>query len=203
MANEGLLRQPLFFLSGHADEEELVAFRNGVRQGKVMIGFWKRALRIGVASGAFGLPGICASQTCGGVSSIAIARTADLSFGSFAVTGGAGTAAINPSTGARTVSGGLFQVGASGFHPASFNVLLCGDAGLLRFDVVLPSSASLTGSAGGSMTVDAFTSSPSGTGIGGSTVTPTVLNLGATLHVGANQAAGTYSGTFTVTVVRE
>ena len=82
-------------------------------------------------------------------------------------------------------------------------VLLCGDARLLRFDVVLPPSASLTGSAGEAMTVDAFTSSLSGTGIGGSTVTPTVLNLGATLHVGANQEVGTYSGTFTVTVVRE
>ena len=126
-----------------------------------------------------------------------------MNFGSFAVTGGAGTAAIDPSTGARTVSGGLFQAGATGFHPASLNVLLCGGAGPLRFDVVLPPSASLTGSDGAAMTVDAFTSSPSGTGIGGSTVTPAVLNLGATLHVGANQAAGSYSGTFMVTVVPE
>jgi spore coat protein U-like protein len=49
------------------------------------------------------------------------------------------------------------------------------------------------------MTVNAFTSTPSGTGTFNSGGTAT-LNIGATLAVGANQTAGSYTGTFSVTV---
>ena len=63
--------------------------------------------------------------------------------------------------------------------------------------ITLPSSTTLS-SGGNTMTVDTFThdagASPSLAG--GSDA----FNVGATLNVGATQVAGTYSGTFAVTV---
>ncbi len=142
-------------------------------------------------------------QTCGGTSSIAIVKTADLNFGTLGATATAGTAVINPATGARTVTGGVVAL-AGAFAPAGFNVLLCGAAGPKRFSVVLPSSAvTLTGSAGGTMTVDTFTQNPAGSIPSGTNPPPTPFTVGATLHIGANQTQGTYTGVFSVTVVRQ
>ncbi|HBC79095.1 MAG TPA: hypothetical protein DCZ51_10735, partial [Bacteroidales bacterium] len=67
--------------------------------------------------------------------------------------------------------------------------------------ITLPAAATTITSGANTMTVDTWTSSPSGTGTlsaGGSQA----LTVGATLNVGASQPAGTYvSGTpFTVTV---
>jgi len=50
------------------------------------------------------------------------------------------------------------------------------------------------------MTVNTFTSTPSGTGQL-SVLGSQALTVGATLVVGASQASGSYSGTFSVTVV--
>ncbi len=63
--------------------------------------------------------------------------------------------------------------------------------------ITLPSPATLT-SGGNTMTVDTFNHDAG--------VTPTLaggsdtFNVGATLHVGATQASGTYSDTYSVTV---
>ncbi len=65
------------------------------------------------------------------------------------------------------------------------------------YSITLPSSATLT-SGGDTMTVDTFTHDAGGA--------PTLVfgsdtfNVGATLKVDPNQAVGTYSGTFAVTV---
>jgi Domain of unknown function (DUF4402) len=165
----------------------------------------RTAIGMTFTAGMLGLSGLCAAQTCSGPPpSIAIAKTADLNFGSLTVSGSTGTAVVDPSTGNRTVTGGVSQIGASGFNAAGFSVLLCGAGGPKRFDIVLPSgSITLNGSSGGTMTVDTFTSSPSGSGIGASTSTPTPFTVGATLHVGGNQTSGDYSGVFSVTVVRQ
>jgi uncharacterized protein DUF4402 len=163
---------------------------------------WKAASRIPVGAGAFFLSAACVAQTCGGSSSIAIARTADLNFGSLIATASAGTAVIDPATGGRTVTGGVVAAGGA-FAPAGFDVLLCGSGGIKRFDVVLPSSAiTLTGSGGGTMTVDTFTQNPANH-INGSTTVPTPFTVGATLHIAASQTQGTYSGVFSVTVARQ
>ena len=63
--------------------------------------------------------------------------------------------------------------------------------------ITLPASATLS-SGGDTMTVDTFNHDAGGapTLPGGSDA----FNVGATLKVGANQAVGTYSGTFDVTV---
>lgn len=164
----------------------------------------KTVIVIAVAAGSLGLPGICAAQTCSGTPTIAIAKTADLNFGSLTVSASAGTAVVDSVTGNRTVTGGVSPIGASGFNAAGFNVLLCGAGGPKRFDIVLPSgSITLNGSSGGTMTVDTFTSNPTGPRIGASTSTVTPFTVGATLHVGGSQTAGDYTGVFSVTVVRQ
>jgi hypothetical protein len=169
-----------------------------------MMSLQKTVMACVVAAGALALGGICSAQTCGGTPTIAIAKTSDLNFGSLIATGSAGTAVINATTGARTVTGGVVAAGGT-FFPAGFNVILCGAAGPKRFDILLPSAAiTLNGSGGGTMTVDTFTSNPTGPHVPGDTnPPPTPVAVGATLHVGANQTGGTYTGTFNVTVVRQ
>ena len=158
---------------------------------------------LSAAAAILGAPPLVRAQTCGGAAQIAIAKTADLNFGSLGTTASAGTAVIDPASGARTVTGGVIDLGGV-FAPAGFNVLLCGAAGPKRFSVILPSSAvTLTGSSGGTMTADTFTQNPAGSIPSDTNPPPTPFTVGATLHVGANQTQGTYSGTFSVTVARQ
>lgn len=124
----------------------------------------------------------------------------DLSFGAF-VAGAGGTVTISPQS-SRTgggdvtlMTGGQFAQGSA----ASFDVSGTSNA---TYQITLPSdgSVTLTGSQGGSMSLSAFTSSPSGSGQLNLLGTQT-LYVGATLTVGSNQAPGSYSGSFSVTAV--
>ncbi len=151
-----------------------------------------------------GFPALARAQTCNASDdpSIAIARTAELRFGQLIATASAGTAVIDASTGARTVTGGVVAAGGA-FNAGAFAVLLCGNAGPKKFDVILPAGAiTIANSGGATMTVDAFTVNPAGR-VSGDTATPTTITVGGTLHVGANQAQGFYSGAFAVTVARQ
>ncbi|SRR6266542_1037367 len=150
---------------------------------------------------AMGLVARANAQVCGPTDGIAIAKTADLNFGSLVAGPSAGTVVIDPATGVRTSSGGVFLAGATA-NPAGFSVLICAPAGPKRFTVVLPAAAVLTRSGGGTMTADTFTQNPANP-IPGSQTTPTPFTVGATLHVGANQLTGDYTGVFTVMVVRQ
>jgi hypothetical protein len=123
----------------------------------------------------------------------------DLAFGTIVPNATGGTVVINPfGSGARSATG--VQVISSTFGPAAFNVTGESNAG---YAVTLPSSATITktGSAE-TMTVDTFTSTLSGIGL---VVTGTLagtegsFRVGGKLHVGPNQASGSYSGTFVVT----
>ncbi len=169
-----------------------------------MNGTWKTTSRIAVMLALLSLPAMGAAQTCVGSNpSLAIAKTADLNFGTLGTTAAPGTVVLNPATGARIITGGVIDLGGA-FNASSFAVLLCGPAGPKRFSVLLPSSAVvLNGSAGGTMTVDTFTQSPTGSISSDTNPPPTPFSVGAKLHVGANQAQGDYTGVFTVTVVRQ
>lgn len=127
---------------------------------------------------------------------ISIKLMQDMAFGTLAGDGTlAGTAVINPSTGVKSVTGGVFDLG--GIHnPAIFEVK--GDKNT-TFNITLPGAVTLT-SGGNSMTLNNFTSSPSGSGVPTGPNGKVDVTVGATLQVGVNQAAGTYSGVFTVTV---
>ena len=135
-----------------------------------------------------------AGATVSIVTAISITNTADLNFGQVVAGGTSGTVAMSP-VGFRS-SGGGSTLGSSGnSSAASFNV--SGDPNA-SFSITLPGSAVLTNGSD-NMTINNFTSNPSGNGtlseVGGQT-----LNVGATLQVGAAQPAGTYNGSFNVTV---
>lgn len=133
---------------------------------------------------------VAATATLGAF--ISISNTGSLDFGKAAPTGTAGTVTITPAGGRSAINVDLFGGGTVG--SAGFNVTGEPSQG---YAITLPSSATLTGPSA-TMTVDSFIHDAGGTPTlsGGSDS----FNVGATLHVGANQAAGTYSGTFAVTV---
>jgi hypothetical protein len=128
-----------------------------------------------------------------GQQAITIDRNSPLGFGSLVSTT-TGSVTVSPD-GGRWASGGTTMGSSAGASPASFSV--SGEPGLV-FAVILPSSATLSSDTS-SMTIDAFTSSPDGTGVLDASGQREV-RVGATLHVVGQQPAGAYSGTFGVTV---
>ena len=123
-----------------------------------------------------------------------VTNTAPLDFGTLAPSAALGTVVISPA-GGRTTTGGASGISGT-FGPGAFNVAIA--SGSPNFFFFLPGAATLS-SGGNTMTVNAFTSSP--TGFAGTVPGPPgsiVLYVGATLMVGANQAAGTYTGTYSI-----
>ena len=137
----------------------------------------------------------CGTPPCGGGQPISITWAQDLDFGTLAGDGtSAGTATINPVSGAKTVAGGVYDFGGIS-NPATFNLKGTRNT---AFTITLPASITLT-SGGNTMTLNGFTSSPSLVGVLDNSGKATVA-VGATLQVGTSQAAGAYSGIFTITV---
>lgn len=137
------------------------------------------------------------------VTAISISSNQDLLFGQIVsdTVGGAVTIG-NDGTRTSTEPVLLSQSGSlySTVQQAVFAIT--GEPGYV-YTITLPSSAvtlSGTGSTPPTMTVDTFTSNPTSTGTLDATLGTSTLNVGATLHVGANQTPGLYSGTFSVTV---
>ncbi len=130
------------------------------------------------------------------VAPIAIAETSNLQFGSIAASAAAGTAVMTPA-GVLSVTGGATIVhDGTVTTAAAFNVTGAPNA---TYAITLPAAAVTITSGANTMTVDTFTSNPTPTGTlsaGGSQA----LTVGATLHVAASQAQGSYTGNFTVTV---
>lgn len=128
------------------------------------------------------------------VAAISISNTVDLDFGQVVAGGTSGTVAMSAG-GSRSAVGGVTLGSTGSAAPASF--IVSGDANA-SYSITLPGSMSLT-SGGNNMTVNTFTSSPNGSGTLGGGGSQN-LNVGATLQVGASQAAGSYTGSFNVTV---
>ena len=131
------------------------------------------------------------------ITPIAIDQVADLNFGNIVAGTDAGTVTVD-TEGNRTSSTGITLPNATpgDFQAAKFTVTGLADA---TYAITLPDDNTVTISGPGEdMTVTGFTSNPDGTGVlAGGTQT---LSVGATLNVGADQAAGEYAGEFTVTV---
>ena len=143
---------------------------------------------------------MCVALLCGlaapaSAQLISISNTANLGFGQAFKSSSAGTVVMT-AAGARSATGGVTLGSAASASAASFTV---GGLPLFTYSISLPGSSSIS-AGGSSMTVDTFTSSPSGTGQLSAIGTQT-LRIGATLRVGASQTSGSYSGTFSVTVV--
>jgi hypothetical protein len=127
---------------------------------------------------------------------LTVLKRGDLNFGTLAVTTG-GTAVIDPLSGARTATGGVIPAG-TGFHPATFTGT--GNRNSV-VNIRLPNKATTVTRVGGTetMTVSNWTLD----GKSNRKVPPSQtfdFAVGGTLTVGANQAQGTYVGTFDVTI---
>lgn len=117
----------------------------------------------------------------------------DLLFGNI-IASAAGGSVVIATTGTPTLTGVAAPSVPGTRQAATFTVT--GMAGV-TYAITLPASTNLT-SGGNTMTVDNFLSDPNGTGLlTGGTQT---LNVGAKLNVGPAQPAGTYTGSFAVTV---
>jgi spore coat protein U-like protein len=157
---------------------------------------------------------------------ITVSEPGDLRFGSIAAVATAGTVVVGVGTtipatapttaapiqaGTRTSTGGVIMIGGG----TCSATVLCG-AGSIQIQgpvsgsfstVTLPATVTLTSGAN-TMTVGTLTRRYGPTGVAGVTTGAgafsaggaAVLVIGGTLAVGANQAAGTYTGTMAVTV---
>jgi hypothetical protein len=141
-----------------------------------------------------------ATATATIVTPISITKTVDMNFGNVAVQSTTGGTVVLAPAGTRTTTGAVTLPTIAGtVTAASFTV---DGQGSYTYAITLPSSAvTLDDGASHTMTVSSFTSNPSGTA-GQLTTGTQTLKVGATLNVGAAQAAGVYvSGTpFNVTV---
>jgi hypothetical protein len=131
------------------------------------------------------------------VAAITISHTAHLDFGQIVPGVGAGTVLQTPAASPTRTATGCTLGNTTGMSPGTFAV---GGEPNATYAISLPGDGdvTLTG-AGDPMSITDWSSSPSGTGVlsGGGAQT---LYVGGTLHVGAAQAAGVYTGTFDVTV---
>jgi hypothetical protein len=160
-------------------------------------------LIVGCISNTFSQATASATVTATIIEPIAIVNAVDMNFGNIAVqaggAGSSGTVVLAPA-GTRTGSAGVTLPSTTGtFTAASFNI---GGASAYTYVITIPSTGYIITKATTleTMTVSAFTSTPSSTGIltGGAET----LNIGATLNVAAGQAPGVYSNTtgFDITV---
>jgi hypothetical protein len=130
-----------------------------------------------------------------GQAELAITNTQALGFGKF-VAGSGGTITID-TNGARSASGGVALIISAGGTAATFNITESNPDVSNAYIVELPPNGTVTLSSGSnSMAIDNFVSNPSGLLSGTQT-----LSVGATLTIGPNQPVGSYSGSFSVTVV--
>ena len=135
---------------------------------------------------------------------VSITNTQTLHFGTICLTGTAGTVTVG-SDGIRTSTGNLILLSLSPVaQPAIFEIMNCpGGNVILTFNA----TTILTGSNGGELTLDL---GPTEKGISGSVFTTisdcnfiTPVNMGGTLHIPDAAIAGTYTGSFDVTINME
>lgn len=131
------------------------------------------------------------------VRTLAVTATTELSFGTFAAGNAAGTLTLS-ATGNRNSTGGVTLVAT---NPGSHATVTLGGTPGTSYSVLLPTTVQLTAASGSAtMTLGGFTTTL--TGLQGSLTTSGTgsFGIGGTLSVNANQAIGTYSGNFTVTL---
>jgi len=131
------------------------------------------------------------------ITPIAITKTTDMNFGNVAVSATAGTVVLTPAS-SRSITGGVTLPAVTGtVTAAAFAVTGLGSS---TYSISLPSTYTINDGASHTMTVNNFTSTPSGTGA--LTSGAQTVQVGATLNVAGAQVAGTYTNAsgFNVTV---
>lgn len=127
-----------------------------------------------------------------------VANTRPLGFGKFVAQGG-GSVTILPS-GARSAAGSVLLIASGPGSSATFHISDAAPENADKaFIITLPANGSVTvDGPSGSMPLDDFTSDPADTG--NLTAGSQTINVGATLTVAPNQAAGSYSGSFPIII---
>lgn len=128
------------------------------------------------------------------ITAISITKLVDLRFADIVPGAANGTVRMTPA-GVRTSAGGASLGNGATASPASFQV--SGQANA-AYAIVLPASINVSNGVQ-TMVVNTWRSTPANNGNLGAAGTQT-LAVGATCRVGANQATGTYSASFNVTV---
>ena len=153
---------------------------------------------LGFATTSFAQVSATATATGTIITPISITNAGNMNFGNVAVSATAGTVILAPAS-TRTITGGVTLPAVPGTVAAA-HFAVTGTPNY-TYAITLPSTATTVTSGANTMTVTAFTSNPGTTGTLSAAGTQTI-DVGATLNIASNQAAGTYvSGTpFQVTV---
>ena len=128
---------------------------------------------------------------------LSLLKKTDMDFGTLLPSATAGTATIDPVTGAVTTAGGVLA-GAGPTSPATF---VGAGSRNVPYQIRLPNKPVTLTRSGGTetMTLSTWTlDGPTNSRVGANQAFE--FNVGGRLAVGANQADGTYVGTFEVTV---
>ena len=129
------------------------------------------------------------------IAPITITANLTLEFGQIVTGTGVSVVRITPAGVRSLVSGDASLAGGTN-RAATFDIT--GEPST-TYAITLPAGSATLTSGGDTMTVDTWTSNPTPTGTlsGGGTET---ISVGADLNVGASQASGSYTGTYTMTV---
>ena len=133
---------------------------------------------------------------------LSIAKVLDLNFGKFVAGGSPGTVVVDTAN-AQSVTGGVTTTAGLGTTAKAATFTVTGQADS-TYAITYPATLPLTGP-GADMAIGTFTNAVSdgsvAAGIGTLPAAGThTLSVGATLSVAADQVAGSYSGSFDVTV---
>ena len=124
---------------------------------------------------------------------VRITTQADMDFGEVLTSASAGTVVL-ATDGTVSGSGGAYVFDDTNAQAAAFRV---SGEGLEAYNITLPTSVTLTEVGGGSMSLNGFNHDATGVLANNGQED---FNVGATLNVGAEQAQGDYTGSFTVSV---
>ncbi len=130
---------------------------------------------------------------------LTITQSKQLNFGAINVSTGNAVVNMSAQNGNRTIvsgAAGITLISSLPGNPAEF--VITGQPNT-SINVSLPTSTTLTGP-GAAMTVNNFSRRPSGSSTNTNSNGNLTLTVGADLIINANQAAGTYNGTYTISV---
>ena len=137
---------------------------------------------------------VTGTATANVLAPLAISQTTGMDFGDVAGDTTSATTVVLTTAGATSSGDGAYTGGT----PAAGTFAVTG-GNSLAYSITLPGAAVTLTSGANTMTVDTFNhdagGSPALDGTGNGS-----FNVGATLNLGAAQAAGVYNGTYTVTV---
>jgi hypothetical protein len=136
---------------------------------------------------------------------LTVTATQAIHFGTLCVTGGAGGTVTVGYDGSRISTGDILLLSmAPSAQPTIFEIKLCQGRNVI---ITYSATTTLTGSNGGSLTLDI---GPTEKGINGASFTTnsdcnfiTPLRMGGTLHIPGTAIPGTYTGSFDITLNQE